>query len=209
VKSAVASSDPRDRLIHAAVALFAECGFRGATTRRIAESAGVNEVTLFRLFGSKHALLEEAVRVSQTASVAPPRSTLPDEPGDALLELEMWAREHWRSLRLRRAMIRKMMSEMEEHPEMSECLNDGWDQTRALLGRYLENLRAQGRIGREVSLAAAVAVFTGTLFADAVGRDLKRGAFPSERTAVAEYTALFLRGLGYTDARRNRRTVRA
>ncbi len=43
--------------------VFAESGFRGATTRRIAEAAGVNEVTLFRQFKSKTALINEAAEL--------------------------------------------------------------------------------------------------------------------------------------------------
>lgn len=34
---------------------------RGATTRRIAERAGVNEVTMFRRFGIKSALIRAAI----------------------------------------------------------------------------------------------------------------------------------------------------
>ena len=45
--------DVREQLLEAAVKVFAIAGFRGATTRRIAQEAGVNEVTLFRQFGSK------------------------------------------------------------------------------------------------------------------------------------------------------------
>ena len=47
--------DAREKILLAATALYAETGFRGATTRQIAELAGVNEVTLFRQFGSKTA----------------------------------------------------------------------------------------------------------------------------------------------------------
>jgi len=55
-------SDTDARLVTAALELLAERGYRGATTRRIAERAGVAEVTLFRRFGSKARLLAEAVR---------------------------------------------------------------------------------------------------------------------------------------------------
>jgi AcrR family transcriptional regulator len=50
----------RDRLLAAAADVFAEKGFRGATTRDIAERAGITEPMLFRHFGSKRALFEEA-----------------------------------------------------------------------------------------------------------------------------------------------------
>jgi TetR/AcrR family transcriptional repressor of mexJK operon len=39
---------------------MAQKGYNGVTTREIAAAAGLNEVTLFRLFGSKQKLLEAA-----------------------------------------------------------------------------------------------------------------------------------------------------
>lgn len=44
-----------------AMRLFIERGYTGATTRQIADEANVNEVTLFRKFGSKAELVTEAV----------------------------------------------------------------------------------------------------------------------------------------------------
>ena len=46
----------RSRIMEAASQLFTEKGFAGTTTRAIAELAGVNEVTLFRHFGTKEKL---------------------------------------------------------------------------------------------------------------------------------------------------------
>ncbi|HYV97282.1 MAG TPA: TetR/AcrR family transcriptional regulator [Gemmatimonadaceae bacterium] len=195
-------TEPRQRLIDAAIELFGECGFRGATTRRIAETAGVNEVTLFRLFGSKSALLEEAVRQSQNVTMRRADGTLPAQPSDPQAELEAWAREQWRSMRERRSVIRKMMSEVEEHPEISGCLSDGWDRMRTGVLQYLERLRERGAIDPDVPLTTAVTMLSGTLFSDAMGRDIKRNVYPPERQAVAEYVQLFLRSLGYDAARR-------
>jgi AcrR family transcriptional regulator len=45
----------------AALAVLAERGYAGATTRRIAEAAGINEVTLFRRFGDKRQLILAAI----------------------------------------------------------------------------------------------------------------------------------------------------
>ena len=47
----------RTRLIEAALQLFAHKGVTETTTKEVAELAQVNEVTLFRHFGSKHGLL--------------------------------------------------------------------------------------------------------------------------------------------------------
>lgn len=51
-----------DRILNAAMQVFSRKGFRGATTRAIAQEAGVNEVTLFRHFGSKKQLFMELIR---------------------------------------------------------------------------------------------------------------------------------------------------
>lgn len=51
----------RDRMITAAVALFARAGFNGVTTRDIASSANVSEGNLFRYFRSKRELFLAAI----------------------------------------------------------------------------------------------------------------------------------------------------
>jgi AcrR family transcriptional regulator len=51
-------NDTAVNILHAARDLFAEKGFRNISTRLIAKKAGVNEVTLFRHFGTKTALYE-------------------------------------------------------------------------------------------------------------------------------------------------------
>ncbi len=49
-----------EKLLLATVTLMAEKGYDGTTTKEIALFAGVNEVTLFRHFGTKEKLLEAA-----------------------------------------------------------------------------------------------------------------------------------------------------
>ncbi|HZV76655.1 MAG TPA: TetR/AcrR family transcriptional regulator [Candidatus Babeliales bacterium] len=49
--------ETRERILAAAREVIGRKGKRGATTREIAEVAGVNEATLFRHFGSKESLL--------------------------------------------------------------------------------------------------------------------------------------------------------
>ena len=57
-------SSAKARLIDAALNLFASQGYGETTTRQIAEFARVNEVTLFRQFGSKQGLLLAAIEDS-------------------------------------------------------------------------------------------------------------------------------------------------
>jgi AcrR family transcriptional regulator len=46
------------QILEAAKELFTDKGYRGVSTKKIAEKAEVNEVTLFRIFGSKQKLFE-------------------------------------------------------------------------------------------------------------------------------------------------------
>src|SRR5829696_7190206 len=113
----------RPKLLAAAARIYGESGFRGATTHRIADEAGVNEVTLFRLFGSKSALISEALRAHAPRATDP--HGLPDEPVDPELELSSWCNAQLTHLRSARSMIRKAMGEIEEHPEMAPCMSEG------------------------------------------------------------------------------------
>ncbi|MFK8185484.1 MAG: TetR family transcriptional regulator [Phormidesmis sp.] len=56
----------REKIVVAALELFSKQGTTATTTKEIAEKAGVNEVTLFRQFGSKQGLL---LAVIQEASI--------------------------------------------------------------------------------------------------------------------------------------------
>jgi AcrR family transcriptional regulator len=52
----ISAADRRDQILSVARTLFARQGFRGTTTRQIADLARVNEAILFRHFRSKEAL---------------------------------------------------------------------------------------------------------------------------------------------------------
>ncbi|MFX1500250.1 MAG: TetR/AcrR family transcriptional regulator [Promethearchaeota archaeon] len=51
----------KNKILDAAITLFTELGYSGTTTRKIAEAAGINEVTLFRKFGTKENLFFKAL----------------------------------------------------------------------------------------------------------------------------------------------------
>ena len=57
----MSTNDTIDRILAAAAALFAERGYVATTTRAIAAAAEVNEVTLFRRFGSKEGLVRALI----------------------------------------------------------------------------------------------------------------------------------------------------
>ena len=184
----------RDKILKAATELYAETGFRGATTRQIALKAGVNEVTLFRHFGSKTALLHEAIRC---ACASPSLETLPDVPRDPRAEVLSWATNHWDDLWARRSVIRTAMGEIEEHPELLPKENSPTACAGRELRAYLERVRAAGLARAPFSTSAATMTLMGTLFADAMSRDIMAFSYPLKPAeAIVEYVDLFIRAIG-------------
>ena len=183
----------RNQLLDAAVRVYAEAGYRGATTRRIAFEAGVNEITLFRHFGSKDALIREAIARCQRASAI----ALPATPTHPFRELCDWARSHLAEMRSQRALIRTCMGEFEEHPEIIAPENSPPSQAAKSLAHYLSRLRELGFATASFDAGVAATMLMGVLFADAMGRDIMRDMFATQpEDALREYLRVFLRGLG-------------
>jgi AcrR family transcriptional regulator len=184
----------RDEILNAAAGVFAQHGFRGSTTRRIADAAGVNEITIFRQFGSKEALIREAMQhLTQSTSLIP----LPQTPVDPERELTEWSASFIQHLRLRSPIIRKTMSEMEERPEMSECASYVPRQASNDLCEYLTALKTQGTIRADFEPKTAAAMLMGAIFADAMGRDMMPDVYPQPASEAAHmYSELLLRALG-------------
>ncbi len=191
--------DVRDKLLSAALRVFEESGSRGATTRRIATEAGVNEVTLFRHFGSKSALLSEALQAAARQNLV---TGLPAEPRDPAAELTAWCRTHLAHLYRARSMIRTCMGEFEQAPEIAGCASATPARVSDELHGYLLRLRERGMATGEFDPRAAASMLMGALFTDAMGRDMmpeKYGYSPEE--APEKYVTLFLRAIGATSAR--------
>jgi len=145
----------RDEILSAAAGVFAQHGFRGSTTRRIADAAGVNEITIFRHFGSKEALIREAMQhLTQSAGLR----SLPDIPVDPERELTEWSESFMQHLRLRNSIIRKTMSEIEERPDMSECASYVPKRASNELCLYLTALKRKGWIAEKFDPTSAAAI---------------------------------------------------
>jgi AcrR family transcriptional regulator len=191
--------DLRQKILNAATELYAETGFRGTTTRQIAHLAGVNEVTVFRHFGSKTALLHEAIRCA-CATSGP--GTLPETPVDPRAELTAWAGLHWEELWTRRSVIRTAMGEIEEHPELLPKETSASACAGRELAGYIDRLRAGGLARAEFATPAAAMTLMGMLFADAMSRDVMPFAYRLEpKEAVTQYVDLFLRAIGAEEQR--------
>jgi AcrR family transcriptional regulator len=95
-RARVGASERQRLLIEAATECFAERGFGGTTTARIAAAAGINEALVFRHFGTKQALYlacidsawsELNARISELVAGADSDADAWRMPGRAFLEL--------------------------------------------------------------------------------------------------------------------------
>jgi AcrR family transcriptional regulator len=187
--------DVREGILKAAARIYCEAGFRGATTRRIANEAGVNEVTVFRHFGSKEALLREAIgRQWGGGGCAPPALESGDDPAAALLD---WARRMTAGLRQMAPLIRTRLGEFEEHPEIVPPRGSPPAQATAALTEFLERLRAAGLARPDFDPRTAAAMLMAVLFADGIVREGLPDMFSDDiDRSIDEYVRIFLRGIG-------------
>jgi AcrR family transcriptional regulator len=183
----------RERILEAAGRVYAKHGFRGATTRLIAAEAGVNEVTLFRTFGSKGALLEAVLEQRDMASDV---SALPDKPGDAEEELTVWITEHLERVRELRPMLIQAISELDERPEVAEFACRGRDEVHEILTGYAARLQRDGRADETADVFAAVTMLISSVIGDAMGRPMVPDSFPPSDEAPRRYVRCFLRAIG-------------
>ncbi|HEY3757676.1 MAG TPA: TetR/AcrR family transcriptional regulator [Opitutaceae bacterium] len=115
-------SDTDSRILAAAEKVFAEKGLDAATTRQIAKAAGVNEVTLFRRFRSKSALLSLVVgRTFGRQAAAEPLPLTGSLRGD----LEAFAVRYEKLLREHLLLVRTFIGEIHRHREFETCVLQG------------------------------------------------------------------------------------
>ena len=199
--------DIRDRILDAAKRVYAQHGFRGATTRLIAIEAGVNEVTLFRTFGSKAALFAAFMQEHVSRSPIP---ELPDTPVNPEREMTKWVTIVLGHMRDDRSLIRKSFGEIEDRPEAATSMCEGPNCARAILTEYVRRLQQSGIAAADGDAATAIAMLVSTMIGEAIARDIMANAFPQpESQAPRRYVRVFLRALGVVPERKPSRAPRA
>ena len=197
----------RDRILEAAKKVYAQHGFRGATTRLIAIEAGVNEVTLFRTFGSKAALFEALMHDHVAQSPIP---VLPDNPQDPEREMTDWCASVLGHMRENNALIRTSFGEIEERPDAAISMCEGPNCAAMILTDYVLRLQSMGIAADDGDIPTSVAMLMSSMFGDAISRGVMPSGFPQPvEEAPARYVRVFMRGLGVKQARRRTPVMRS
>ncbi len=160
----------RERLLQAAAQVFGRDGLEGATTRAIARQAGVNEVTLFRVFHSKEKLL--AAVVGQTfANRPPPQEALVSMTGDLRDDLTNYARVYEAMLTKNLPLIRTMIGEIHRHQSQERKVVEGiFRPLRAELVARLKAAQETGQTRSDVPAEVAADLLGGMIFTGALRR---------------------------------------
>ena len=124
----------RERIVAAAFALFGAQGYARTTTRAVAEAAGVNEVTIFRHFGSKKNLLVACVEAAnaQGFSATFARHLTGDYAQDILIMARLQAAHMAKNVDI----LRVLICDAVEVPEIRDILLAGASGNQALVASY-------------------------------------------------------------------------
>lgn len=132
--SANISTDTRQKILQAALKLFGQHGYTRTTTRALAAEAGVNEVTLFRHFGSKRNLLLAAVDLFNQAGLA--GSFEQELSGDYAQDIAHLARRQAHESAEAFEMLRLLLCEAGQVPEVLEAGQQGARGNQAKVAAY-------------------------------------------------------------------------
>jgi len=154
----------REKLLAAAMKVFARDGLQRATTRVIAEEAGVNEVTLFRHFVNKEGLLS-AVMVQVVENHA--SDNFGDErewTGDVRRNLRRFAHGFYAKMERDEAFLRTMIGEAKRHAEHAQkIIRDAIRPVRKQFIKHLETAKEAGQVRGDVELGLVADAFTSML----------------------------------------------
>jgi AcrR family transcriptional regulator len=182
----------RQLLLNAAARVFARDGLEGATTRAISREAGVNEVTLFRQFGTKEHLLEAVVGTAFAA--------IPEKRGRGTrslrTDLESFARSYEDLLVANLPLIRTMIGEIHRHAHCQhQALKGIFWPMRAALVKRIRCACSMGEARPGLDPAVAADLFAGMIFSWVLRRTTIRR--PSYRASGYrdECVRVFLNGI--------------
>jgi AcrR family transcriptional regulator len=187
--------DTRERIIAAAAEIIAEKGYTRTTTRAIADAADVNEVTIFRHFGSKRNLLSEMINQH---SALPNLSALIESQltGEIQQDLIRLATVFFGKITERREAMRLMLCEAGELPEVREVIVQIPDQLRGVLTCYFQSQMDTGRM-REMHPELAAQAFLGMFFSYGIAREMLDSQIAVEvpqEAMIAQFVDVFING---------------
>jgi len=176
--------------------VFADDGFKGARTRKIAELAGVNEVTLFRKFQSKENLLRVVLMMNRDIALqALDPVFLNEKKANFQVNLHSLCENIMKIIEERIVLLVILIAESRKNPEIAEILAPVPKMMLTRLTDYFEQQIKQGNM-RNVNPKAAALTCVSYLFYSNLLRGVLRddNSFGSKEEFEA-FIDIFLNGI--------------
>jgi AcrR family transcriptional regulator len=188
-------NNTKAQIIEAAEQQFFDLGYKRATTRKIAQAAGVTEVTLFRHFGNKQNLFLAVINQKATQPDADEFLSLNLE-GDYREDMLRLGRFMMRIMQERRDGMRLILCEAAHFPELQDVVGQAPLQLRDMIANYLQQrIDAGDIVARDPQVMAQGFLgffFSYTIAFGFLDQKMALEASPDEMTV--EFVDLFVQG---------------
>ncbi len=173
-------------ILDAVLACVVKYGFGGLTTRRIAAEAKVNEVTIFRRFGNKSALLKAAFQ--REASFVQTEAV--QYTGDLKADLVRIVQTLWQAAGRRQSILPLLIAEIPRNPELREAAQASVEVIGQVV-QILQRYQTEAQLRTEPPLLTFAALIGPIVFINLLGhlQPVEPGAFQAEN-----YVQHFLMG---------------
>ncbi|MDA8234603.1 MAG: TetR/AcrR family transcriptional regulator [Clostridia bacterium] len=189
------AQDTKEKVMAAAIKVFGQKGFHGATTREIAREAGVAEGTIFRHFKSKKDLLVSLA----TPMVVDSLIGLIDEVSNRSDEeiIKAVINNRIKIIREHMGIVKLLIYESVFHPEVQEILYSNIiSKAKGVLEKFISQRIQQGRF-KDVDPSHAARCLAGMVFMmilwENVGLDESKGLTKDEK--ITQLVDIFLHGM--------------
>lgn len=187
-------NETAQRILEAAARVFSERGYAGTTTRALAAAAGVNEVTLFRHFGTKQGLFQ--VVVTRFSAVPKLEAMAGQLTGDYRADLMAVAGRYLAMLYRNRRAILMTMAEAQRRPGIRAVIAAPPAQQRQMLAAYLRRQIESGVVRPLPNPELTAQAFFGMFFEYAMAQLLADPGAPQpvDEDVITQFVDIFVRG---------------
>jgi AcrR family transcriptional regulator len=161
-------------IFQAVMEIIAERGYAGATTREIAEAAGVSEMTLFRKYGSKAELIKRAISalVEQTEFESTTQYT-----GDIRTDLLRVLQAYQKTVILHERFFFALVAEFSHTPELTDSFSQPLELFHSI-GKLLARYQSEGVLKAEYPLHSVACLLGPLLYFSMVAQSVGGASVP-------------------------------
>lgn len=195
------ASNTKDKILKAAYDCFSEKGYHATSTKEIAKTAGVSEITLFRHFGTKETIFREVIR---NYSILPELHKIKLESDDLSLyeTLSLIVRRFYSTLRDRKKFVKITLCEINKSTdEIVNTYSNFIDELDAIVISIFQNKRSKYPI-KDLNLNIATRGLMGMVYTFFLTNEIFLNKTLSENEideALNVFLEIFLNGIEAKD----------